>query len=262
MIKIPERIKQIVNTTDYRFDTIGKSDSSVLFLDDKVLKIEKVCEESCHESQIMEWLKGKLPVPEVLCHEKQDGINYLLMSGMPGVMSCDESYMRNPEQLINALAEGLKMLWRVDISDCTYDCGADRRLQTAAYRVKHGLVDMDDAEPDTFGKDGFKNPEDLLNWLIQNKPEEEYVLSHGDYCLPNIFVKDGKISGYVDLGKTGLADRYQDIALCYRSLKHNYEGKYGGGTYEGFDPDLLFHKLGLEPDWNKIKYYILLDELF
>lgn len=262
MIEMPDRIKQIANTTDYELDTMGRSDSSVLFLNDKVLKIENVCEESCHEFQIMKWLKGKLPVPEVLCYEKQDGRNYLLMSRMPGVMSCDEFYMRNPEQLITALAEGLKMLWSVDISDCTYDCGVDRKLQMASYYVKNGLVDMDNAEQDTFGKNGFKDPEDLLNWLIQNKPEEEYVLSHGDYCLPNIFLKDGKISGYIDLGKTGLADRYQDIALCYRSLKHNYEGKYGGGMYEGFEPALLFHKLGLEPDWNKIKYYILLDELF
>jgi aminoglycoside phosphotransferase len=26
--------------------------------------------------------------------------------------------------------------------------------------------------------------------------------------------------------------------------------------------DLLFSHLGIEPDWNKLNYYILLDELF
>ncbi len=44
----------------------------------------------------------------------------------------------------------------------------------------------------------------------------------GAYCLPNIFMKDNKVSGYIDLGRGGLADKYQDIALCYRSLLHNY----------------------------------------
>ena len=59
-----------------------------------------------------------------------------------------------------------------------------------------------------------------------------------------------------------LADKWQDIALCYRSLKHNKNGLYGGGQYEGVSPDLLFDRLTIQPDWDKIRYYILLDELF
>ena len=55
---------------------------------------------------------------------------------------------------------------------------------------------------------------------------------------------------------------FDDIALCYRSLKHNFDGTYGGKVYEDFNPELLFEKLGIEPDWDKLKYYILLDELF
>lgn len=31
---------------------------------------------------------------------------------------------------------------------------------------------------------------------------------------------------------------------------------------EGFNPELFFEALGIEPDWKKIRYYILLDELF
>ena len=64
------------------------------------------------------------------------------------------------------------------------------------------------------------------------------------------------------MSRCGIADKWQDIALCYRSLLHNFSGKYGGKVYEGFSPELLFEKLGIEPDWEKIRYYILLDELF
>lgn len=108
----------------------------------------------------------------------------------------------------------------------------------------------------------FENAQALLDWLIQNKPEEELVFTHGDFCLPNIFAKGDEISSFFDLGRAGVADKYQDIAICYRSLKHNFEGKYGGQKYENFNPDILFEKLGMEPDWEKIRYYILLDELF
>ena len=46
----------------------------------------------------------------------------------------------------------------------------------------------------------------------ENKPKEELALSHGDYCLPNVFFKDGKVSGFIDLGASGVADKYLDIA--------------------------------------------------
>ena len=101
-----------------------------------------------------------------------------------------------------------------------------------------------------------------MDWLIQNKPEEELVFTHGDFCLPNLLAKEDEISGFIDLGRAGVADKYQDIAICYRSLKHNFEGKYGGERHENFNPDILFEKLGMEPDGEKVKYYTLLDELF
>lgn len=102
----------------------------------------------------------------------------------------------------------------------------------------------------------------MLEWLDQNKPDEEPVLSHGDYCLPNLFGVGEQVCGYIDLGRAGIGDKWCDIALCYRSLRDNLAGKYGGQVYDNFDPALLFAYLELEPDWEKIQYYILLDELF
>lgn len=43
-------------------------------------------------------------------------------------------------------------------------------------------------------------------------------------------------------------------------LIHKYNNK--GKVYEDFKPEMLFEKLGLEPDWEKINYYLLLDVLF
>ena len=259
---IPKEIEKRIEGESYWLDDVGMSESTVILLKDKVLKIQPDNEETRNEYEMMEWLQGKLPVPKVISFVREDDKNYLLMSRMPGEMSCQEEYMDHPKQLTAALAEALKMLWQVDITDCPAVYDVDKKLRMARYNVENNLVDLDNVEPGTFGEGGFENPKALLEWLIANRPEEEKVLVHGDFCLPNVFLQDGRVSGFIDIGKTGIADKWQDIALCYRSLCHNYGGNFGGKVYEDFDPNILFENLGIEPDWEKIRYYILMDELF
>ena len=157
---------------------------------------------------------------------------------------------------------GYLVVWCVDISDCPRNCGIDVKLKEAKFRVQNNLVDIERVDPKTFGEGGFSSPTSLLNWLEDNKPKEELVLSHGDFCLPNIFINDDKISGFIDLGRMGTGDKWNDVGLCYRSLKWNAQGHYGGSGSPNLDPDAIFDALEIEPNFEKIKYYTLLDELF
>ena len=262
MIHMSNIIKNILNDLPYETDNMGMSGSGIFLFEDMVLKVQKDSEEAANEVQAMRWLEGRLSVPKVIVHESRGDKSYLLMTKAVGQMACDEEYMENSEKLTTLLAQALQELWRIDISTCPLDWSLDRKLEAARFYVENNLVDLDNVEPETFGPNGFESPEALLQWLVEHKPPEELVLSHGDFCLPNIFIgENGKFS-FIDLGRTGVADKWQDIALCYRSLKHNYEGKYGGKAYSGYKPELLFEKLGLVPDWEEIRYYILLDELF
>ena len=113
------------------------------------------------------------------------------------------------------------------------------------------------------GKGGFKDPRELLEWLKNNRPPEDIVLTHGDYCLPNIFANGDRISGFIDLGKVGPADRWQDIAIAIRSLDHNFDGRYfSGEPIFDFKPQMFLDALGVEMNEEKYRYYYLLDELF
>ena len=259
---LPDSIFRLVEGRPYELDQIGRSDSKILIFEDSVLKITPCSGEDEETVRIMKWLEGKIPAPKVIAYEKDEEYQYLLMSRVTGQMACDEHFLEHPKELLDILAKALKLLWSVDISGCPRIRDIDADLSEARYRVENRLVDVDDAEPETFGPDGFKDPEELLDWLCANKPDCEPVFSHGDFCLPNIFIKDGQISGFIDLGKTGAGDKWRDIALCYRSLKHNFDGTYGGKEYPDFDPDMLFDALGIKPDRDKLRYYILLDELF
>lgn len=254
----PQSILYYVSGKDFTVDSIGQSGAQVRCYADMVLKIQRTGEEPNREYEMMRWLRGKVPVPEILAFDRASGYNYLLMRRLPGEMACAQRYLKAPVELIRLLAQGLKMLWQVDTHGCTAGDTLERKLHRARERVESGRCDGSDAEPDTYGPNGFRDPAHLLNWLEQNRPEEEPVLSHGDYCLPNVFLSDGQVAGFIDLGHCGIADRFQDIALCCRSLRHNLEEI----AHQPFDEASFFRELDVERDAEKIRYYILLDELF
>ena len=259
---LPEKIRRLISGKTYQTNNTGMSEAQVMVFEDCVLKIEKYRKKNEETVEVMRWLDGKLPVPKVLCYESDAEYQYLLMSRVAGKMSCDSYCMNHPEELIAGLAEAMRMLWSVDIADCPRRRDPDTELKEAAYRIENHLIDMDNVEPSTFGKSGFKDPEDLLRWLENNRPNYEPVLSHGDLCLPNVFLDHGRVSGLIDLGNTGIGDRWKDIALCYRSLRWNSEGAYGSRVYPDIRSEMLFDALGITPDPDKLRYYILLDELF
>ena len=89
----------------------------------------------------------------------------------------------------------------------------------------------------------------MMDSLIQSLPEA--IRKH----------MEGREYTIDDMGNCGIADKWEDIAMLYRSLRHNFDGTYGK-VYPGLDPDSFFEELGIEPDREKIDYYILLDELF
>ena len=202
---------------------------------------------------MMLWLEGKLPVPKVLHFERHDGWSNLLMSEADGVL-CSEEYEdeQSPEKIIELYAECIRLFHSIDISDCPYTNSLDSRLAELDYLLNNDLADVDceNWEEDT----PFKDPRELYDFLKTEKPEEELVFSHGDLGDSNIFVKDGKVSGFIDLGRSGRADKWYDIAFCVRSIREDI----GEEQYV----ELFFDLLGIKPDWEKIKYYILLDELF
>lgn len=262
---LPEKIRDLIAGENYQTDTIGMSEASILMYENKILKVQENNEEAENEYRMLQYLRDRLPVPEIYAHEISDGKSYILMSKCAGEMACFHEYMKDPAVLCKLLANGLKRLWSIDISDCPSDQSLSHKLAQARYNVENDLVDLDNVEPDTFGENGFQNPAELLQWLYENQPEEELVLSHGDYCLPNIFGIHDEVTGYIDLGKTGISDRWCDIAICHRSLSHNYSGKYNNHekiAHLDYDESLLFRELGITPNWEKIRYYILLDELF
>ena len=259
-MKLPEQLETILNGQPFTEETAGLSAAVVRLYPDSVLKAEPRSQKAADHVRMLQWMHGRLPVPEVLCCENDADMQYLLMSRIHGERACAPRYMEQPDLQVRLLADALRMLWDTDVTDCPIVRTLDDMLALAGERVAQFQVDTSD--PDIYGKDGFYSPAKLLSWLEEHRPEPEPALSHGDFCLPNLLFSGSAFAGMIDLGDTCVFDRWYDIALCWQSMYRNFNGFYGGAVYSGWDPMRLFRTLGMEPDWDRIQYFILLDSLF
>ena len=258
--RMPESIAGILGNASGTTDDLGKSGARVFLYADYVLKVRSAGRWETADTRILRWLAGKLPVPEVAAHEVRDGLDWLLMTRIRGKMLCDPSVMENPALLLDCMAEALHMLWSVPAEGCPFIRPVKENLDHAEKAILSGRFDPSDCEPETFGPGGFADPAELLEWLRNHQPEEDSVLTHGDFCLPNLFTDGKRFSGFIDLGSAGICDRWMDLALGWRSLKYNSDGHYGK-IYPRINPDDLFRAAGVPKDEEKLRYYILLDEL-
>lgn len=255
--QLPEELRKNIGICTWQQVTVGESGAYTFRLTsadgNRYLKIvpQNLQLGLEREVAVLQWLEGKLPVPQVLCYCYDSGYQYLLMTEIQGTPSYDSVFAADLPQLVRLLAKGLRMIHSIDIKDCPFDQSLSVKIKTASYRTAQGLVREDDFDAVRQGR----KAQDLLEELLALRPTaEDLVFTHGDYCLPNVLIKDGDISGFIDWSRGGIADRYQDLALAARSLTRNFDAKF---------VPLLFAEYGLtQIDYAKIEYYQLLDEFF
>lgn len=199
----------------------------------------------------LRWLAARLPVPQLLCYHEDERSCYLLTAVVPGVDTATLAERADTDmaQLVRLLAAGLRQFHAVATVDCPFDARLVHELARVRQRIDQGLVDEGlIGEPWT----GRPLPDLLAELLATVPPQEDLVFTHGDYCLPNILLDGDRVSGFVDLGRAGLGDRYRDLALAQRSLIRNCGPAW---------VPLFFAEYGLpEPDEAKLTFYQLLDE--
>jgi kanamycin kinase/aminoglycoside 3'-phosphotransferase-2 len=202
------------------------------------------------ENRRLEWLRPKLPVPELLIFVEDEVNEYLLMTEIPGKPASQCPDQADVSQIIERIAAALHTIHNLAIALCPFDESVDLKIERARQRMKLGLVNETDFDERYHGM----SAKELFKEVIDRRPtREDLVFTHGDFCLPNIILKDTSVSGFVDLGRAGVSDRYQDIALITRSIRYNY----------GLNRDERFlDAYGIKPDDDKLEFYMLLDELF
>lgn len=205
----------------------------------------------CSEKQNYEWLLNKVPVPAVAFFHTTGSEELLCVSELSGKTL--EAYIGelNTEEIVTRYARALKLLHSLPIDSAAQVQPLDTIISKARFNLDNSLMDMDDLQPEN----RYSTASQLFYRLLELKPSDhELVFTHGDYSLDNIIFHEDSLSGFIDIGGGGVADKYRDIAIAVRNIQDH------------FDEDLvsLFcHEYGMSGlDERKMKFYRLLDEFF
>lgn len=203
------------------------------------------------EREVLDWLAGRLGAPTVenYCEEGREA--YLLMSSVSGCPAAGLVSDWKPKVLLAELTRALRRVHALPVESCPFDRTLSAVVGEAHRRAEEGRVHLEDFDDERQGW-----PIDRLQVeLDRTIPKtEDRVFTHGDFCLPNILLQGGRVSGMVDWGRAGIADRYRDIALLLRSFGANMDADLQTSFCEVYGIQEL--------DMERVRFYQLLDEFF
>lgn len=186
------------------------------------------------EAKLTEFFHSKGLGAEVLNYIS-DNSDWLLTAAVIGEDCTHKAYLAEPKKLCDTVAYELRKLHETDYTGCPITDRTAEYLATAEKNYRSGIYDKS-FFPDSFDCPSAKEAFDILTAgkdALQSK-----VLLHGDYCLPNIILNNGKLSGFIDVGCGGVGDRHIDIFWGVWSLWFNLKtDKYCGRFLDAYGRD-------------------------
>lgn len=201
----------------------------------------------------LRWLQGRVPAARLVSSVVDPDAAWLLTSTVPG-RTGDAWLEAKPEmleQVVHGFASMLIMLHALPPDECPFDASAAVRLAAARRLVAAGAVDEDDFADDHLGMSAAAvlAEAEALSGVVTGR-----VVTHGDFSLGNTLLDaSGRVTGCIDVGRLGVADPYQDIAIFWENL-----GDFGEEAQRMF-----LAAAGIdEVDDERLRFHRTLDELF
>lgn len=231
--EIPSHIQRFISDAKI-YDSSSSPSARVYFIDkengfylksSKLGKLEK-------EAKMTEYFYSKGLGAEVLDYVSSDR-DWLLTAAVNGEDCVYPEYLRNPERLCDTIACELRKLHETDYTDCPV---MDRTAEYFARAEKNYRTGHYD---NSFPSFGYSSAKEAHAALVAGKDAlPDKVLLHGDYCLPNIILKDWKLSGFIDVGAGGVGDRHIDLFWGAWTLNFNLKtDKYRNRFFDAYGRD-------------------------
>lgn len=224
--------------------TTGQSGAGIVRVAGTYRK-ESLTDDLLGEAARLTWLRAQgIPAAEVL----ECGPGLLVTAEVPGRPADDDWPLALRSHVVDALAELTRALHSLPVADCPFD----RRLAVTVPAALAADVDLDDLDDDRRGWTRDR----LIAELLATRPAgEDVVVCHGDLTTQNVLIDPETltVSGLVDAGRLGVADRWLDLAVATRELADGLGDAAAARYLSG---------CGVEPDPAKQTFYRLLDEFF
>lgn len=259
-IPVPPAMSSLLRGYAWARDRIGESGGAVYRLHgragapDLFLKHGRgpVAGDVADEMVRLRWLARHIPVPAVQRFVLDPDEAWLLMTALPGQTAYQllEAGSHHHSAVVDALASLARRFHAIPLGACPFTSDHAHRLAQARARIDAGWVEEDDFDDE---REGWTSEQvwEAMQRLLPISPD--LVVTHGDLSLDNILLRDGEVVGCIDVGRTGIADRYQDLAIVWSNLRE-------------FDPCLsrrFLERYGIDhPDERKLQFHLLLDEMF
>lgn len=208
------------------------------------------------------WLRGAgVAVPQVLeWNLAPDGGRVLVSSTLRGVPA-DTLDGRDLRAAWSSIVRAVRQLHDVDGGSCPFPAGVQQRFALAEDVVARDAVIVEFLPADQQGT----RPQQLLDTLRTRRDRlialeaGSAVMTHGDLTLANIMIDPEQLSvtGFLDVGRAGIADRHVDLALLVETARETWataEDAREAGA-------LLEEALGITLDPERLRDYLHLDPL-
>lgn len=254
---LPSRWREKFADAQIKRQTIGESHADVFRIhrnasNDLFVKSEPVGLKSQLPNEIerIRWLNQvNIPGPKIIDTTTENNRHWLLMIAIAGQDLASTTDLA-PSQTISIMATALQTLHQVPTTKCPFNHNLKQRVDTAIERASAGLVDEAHFDEQRLGR----STKDITVELLATIPsKQDLVVTHGDACLPNFMADAGRFTGFIDCGRLGISDRFQDLALSARSIARNLGSEWVAPFFTAY---------GIEPDEERMNFYCLLDEFF
>jgi aminoglycoside 3'-phosphotransferase-2 len=245
---VPECLHHFVASYAFERAPLGQAAETYRLVgSDRPTRYLKIAPDLEREHERLRWAAELIPVPRPVAFAKHAQRDYLLLDELPGTPVAIATCISVADRVVH-VARTLRELHTMSASSCPFDARVETRLVDAEANVRAGLVDESDFDAERIGRSAQAVLDELRAWPAF---AEDLVVTHGDFTLSNILVHP---TGMLDLGRLGVADRHQDIALALRDIEADF-----GSSWR----DVFLREYGIAAlDTSKLSFFRLLDELF
>lgn len=188
------------------------------------------------EAEMTAYFHQKGLSPAVLDYQTGER-DWLLTARAVGEDATSDTYLRDPARLAATLGEALRALHECACSDCPVGDRMSEYFALADENYQQGRFDLS-----LFGdRVPFSSADEAYAVMREGRTAlSGRVLLHGDYCLPNVMLKNWRVSAFIDVGNGGVGDPHVDLFWGAWTLWFNLKtDRYRERFFDAYGKDLI-----------------------